>query len=425
MKSDGATTVQLQPQQIKITMKPGWPTALSKASRGWVGGPWTLGETVNFPLSYLHLAAESRTIYALNSETGSSGLNIAYSVNCKGRFQEGPQCSGVSKSETIVFNVSLTLEECKTQVPHPSIHFQLSNCLIRTTTPGGRRGEHWDRGAARCGRRLHHPRLRLRVREAHQPGPLFVIILSVELYQAHKSTYLINCCATQMHLTGDEGARVRRVGVAGVRGLRVREGARRRRLLLRPRPLRRRLRRRAGRPVPHVRRPPSHRLPCIPRRRFHAAGAPPSRPARGRASACAGSATATRTRSVGSSASATTGTAPWPVPSPAPPHLPPPTNPGPGPDGELCGGKGKCKCGVCNCEAGWVGDACDCPEDDDGCKVSAHSSTHPHPTALSPALPPASLPFPSLSPLHSRLGPGWGWERLLGRGPLRLRIVRV
>ncbi|KRY10444.1 putative integrin beta-like protein [Trichinella patagoniensis] len=84
---------QLQPQQVSLAIKP--------------------GETVSFSLRYWHQDRDTRDIYVLNSETDSLGVSIEYEAECRGIVQPGNHCSSVSQSDTVMFNVSVRLKECR------------------------------------------------------------------------------------------------------------------------------------------------------------------------------------------------------------------------------------------------------------------------------------------------------------------------
>ena len=43
-------------------------------------------------------------------------------------------------------------------------------------------------------------------------------------------------------------------------------------------------------------------------------------------------------------------------------------------DGKLCAGHGSCKCGKCQCNADWTGEACECMLSEDSCRDSEGSN---------------------------------------------------
>ncbi|CAG9534098.1 unnamed protein product [Cercopithifilaria johnstoni] len=94
-QADGATIVQLEPQQVVLRMKP--------------------GDILEVPFKYLHRPQQSnqRDFVIQTSEFRSLGVGIDFSILCAGKRVHGRQCPNVSIGEKIEFFAKVSLNECK------------------------------------------------------------------------------------------------------------------------------------------------------------------------------------------------------------------------------------------------------------------------------------------------------------------------
>lgn len=95
-RADGVTTIQLEPQQVEVKMKPGDP--------------------VDVHFVYLHKPPlsgyEVRDFTIQTSEFRSLGLDVEFSVECNGVRTIGRVCPNVKQDQRINFSAKVSLRDC-------------------------------------------------------------------------------------------------------------------------------------------------------------------------------------------------------------------------------------------------------------------------------------------------------------------------
>ncbi|KAL6722625.1 hypothetical protein Aduo_017734 [Ancylostoma duodenale] len=93
----GKSTVQIEPQQVVLRMKP--------------------GDTLNVQYKYLHKKPapgyDVKEFMVQTSEYKKLGLDMKFFVECNGREVEGKQCPGLKEGQRVNFKIKVTLLECR------------------------------------------------------------------------------------------------------------------------------------------------------------------------------------------------------------------------------------------------------------------------------------------------------------------------
>uniref|UniRef100_A0A914VAK2 Integrin beta subunit VWA domain-containing protein n=1 Tax=Plectus sambesii TaxID=2011161 RepID=A0A914VAK2_9BILA len=93
VRPDGATTTQLDPQQVLVKMKP--------------------GAVVEVPIKYIHKDPKITDMFIQTSEFRTLGVGLDFSIDCNGNRVQGRQCSPIKVDETVTFYAKVSLNECK------------------------------------------------------------------------------------------------------------------------------------------------------------------------------------------------------------------------------------------------------------------------------------------------------------------------
>ncbi|EYB99669.1 hypothetical protein Y032_0121g994 [Ancylostoma ceylanicum] len=93
----GKSTVQIEPQQVVLRMKP--------------------GDTLNVQYKYMHKKPapgyDVKEFMVQTSEYKKLGLDMKFFVDCNGREVEGKQCPGLKEGQRVNFKIKVTLLECR------------------------------------------------------------------------------------------------------------------------------------------------------------------------------------------------------------------------------------------------------------------------------------------------------------------------
>uniref|UniRef100_A0A0N5BVI4 INB domain-containing protein n=1 Tax=Strongyloides papillosus TaxID=174720 RepID=A0A0N5BVI4_STREA len=94
---DGRTTVQLEPQQVVLRMKP--------------------GDIMEVPFKYQHRRPvsghEVKDFSIQTSDFRSSGIGIEFYIECNGERIQSMTCPGIKENDIIMFFAKVTVNECK------------------------------------------------------------------------------------------------------------------------------------------------------------------------------------------------------------------------------------------------------------------------------------------------------------------------
>ncbi|KHJ99912.1 hypothetical protein OESDEN_00097 [Oesophagostomum dentatum] len=93
----GKTTIQIEPQQVVLRMKP--------------------GDTLNVQYKYMHKKPapgyDVKEFVVQTSEYKKLGLDMKFFVDCNGREVEGKRCPALKEGQKVNFKIRVTLLECR------------------------------------------------------------------------------------------------------------------------------------------------------------------------------------------------------------------------------------------------------------------------------------------------------------------------
>ncbi|CAI4221727.1 unnamed protein product [Auanema sp. JU1783] len=93
LRPDGRSTVQLEPQQVVLRMKP--------------------GDELTVPFKYVHNPEVDQDVIVQTSQYhAEKGVQLQFFMNCNGQEIEGKQCSGAVRGQQYDFKIKVTLQNC-------------------------------------------------------------------------------------------------------------------------------------------------------------------------------------------------------------------------------------------------------------------------------------------------------------------------